>query len=82
MPEAAIPTLDQLGADVEHGAVVVAQPGIAETRHQDIVGLLPVRFTVVRGEQTVTGELADPLQRPHGVLGEPALVAELVDQLR
>ena len=81
MPDVGIPTVDQLGADVEHGAVVVAQAGIADAGHQDVVGLLLIRLTVVGGEQTVAGEVAYPLQWLHQVLGEPVLVAQLFDQI-
>jgi hypothetical protein len=77
---AGIPAVDQTATDVEHRTVVVAQTGIAESRHQDVMGLLPVRLTVEGGEQAVACQRANPGQRRRQVLGEPAFIAELVDQ--
>ena len=60
--------------------MVVAQPGVAEAGQQNIVRLLPIGLAVVSGEQPVSGQRPDPRQRLREVLGEPALVAQLLDQ--
>ena len=44
------------------------------------MGLLPIGFAVVTGEQPVPGQRPDPGQRLGEVLGEAGLVAELLDQ--
>lgn len=79
---AGVPAGDQLVVHIEHRVVVGPQPGVAESRQQHVVGLLPGGFSVEGGEEAVAGERAHSRERGGEILGEPALVAELLDQLQ
>jgi hypothetical protein len=69
----------------ESRPLVVSWPAlhraIAERRHQDVVGLAPVRFVGVGRKQSVAGKGAYPPLDPSHQLVETFLVAEFVHQI-
>ena len=75
-----LPAQEHLVGDVLHPVEHRADAERAEGRHQQAVGLGPVRLLVVGREQAVAGEVADHLQRLVHLLGEASLVADLVHE--
>lgn len=78
---AAVPGLDEAVRHAQHHGVVCAHGAQRERGHQDVVRLGPVGLVVVRGEQSVGGELAHVLQSGPDRLREPALVGQIGDQV-
>ena len=76
-----VPVRGQLCGHVEHHRVVAAHGGLREGRHQELVGLVPVRLVVVGGEQPVATQEAQRLQVATDVLAEPPFVVEVGDQV-
>lgn len=78
---AAVPGLDQAVRHAQHHGVVCAHGAQRERGHQDVVRLGPVGLVVVRGEQSVGGELTDVLECGPDRLREPTLVGQIGDQV-
>lgn len=72
-----VPAGGEFGRDVEHDRVVAPHGGLAEGRHQQVVGTTPVRLVVVRGEQPVAADHPQRLDVGPDVLAESRLVVEV-----
>jgi hypothetical protein len=77
-----VPRGDQPVGDLQHRGVVVAHRLQRERRQENVVGRVPVRLVVVRGEQPVAGHRADAFEGRCHMLGEPGLIGEFGDQIR
>ena len=66
---------------VEHHRVVAAHGRLREGRHQELVGLVPVRLVVVGGEQPVATQEAQRLQVATLLLAQLPFVIEVGDQV-
>ena len=57
--------------------MIAAHRGLAEGRHQQLVGLEPVRLVVIRREQPVAADDPQCLDIGSDMLAEPGLVVEV-----